>query len=135
MKIKDRIDAALNRKKAIALLKGAIAHNSITGNEANFVGFLNEQMQKRRLAPETEEFLSGRPNIWGTRTGRRDGKRLRFIGHTDTVHVDGWSEHWQGTERENPFGGVEVDGAIWGRGFTDPKCGIILGFYLLPPSL
>ena len=41
------------------------------------------------------------------RTGRGGGKRLQFIGHTDTVHVDGWGEHWQGPERENPFGGVE----------------------------
>lgn len=119
-----RIDAALDEKEAIALLKGAVACNSITGNEANFVEFLACEMQKRDLKPEMEEFLPGRPNIWGIRSGKPDGKRLQFIGHTDTVHVDGWSEHWRGTEREDPFGGAEVDGAIWGRGVTDLKGGI-----------
>lgn len=123
-KLASRIDAALDETNAIALLKGAVAHNSITGNEANFVEFLSDEMRKRNLAPETEEFLPGRPNIWGTRFGKPDGKRLQFIGHTDTVHVDGWSEHWQGTNREDPFGGAEVDGAIWGRGVTDLKGGI-----------
>jgi acetylornithine deacetylase len=119
-----RIDAALDEKKAIALLRGAVARNSITGNEANFVEFLVDEMRARELAPQTEEFLPGRPNIWGIRTGKADGKRLQFIGHTDTVHVEGWSDHWQGTEREDPFGGAEVDGAIWGRGVTDLKGGI-----------
>ena len=119
-----RIDAALDETKAIALLRGAVARNSITGNEANFVEFLSGEMQKRKLDPVTQDFLPGRPNIWGTRSGRGQGKRLQFIGHTDTVHVDGWSDHWQGTEREDPFGGAEVDGAIWGRGVTDLKGGI-----------
>ncbi len=119
-----RIDAALDEKKAIALLKGAVARNSITGNEANFVDFLAEEMRKRDLRPEMEAFLPGRPNVWGTRSGKADGKRLQFIGHTDTVHVEGWRDHWKGTEREDPFGGAEVDGAIWARGVTDLKGGI-----------
>lgn len=119
-----RIDAALDKAKAIELLRGAVACNSITGKEANFVAFLSDEMRARQLAPQTEEFLPGRPNIWGNRTGAAGGKRLQFIGHTDTVHVEGWNEHWAGTEREDPFGGAEVDGAIWGRGVTDLKGGI-----------
>ncbi|WP_112320944.1 M20 family metallopeptidase [Oceanibium sediminis] len=122
--LESRLDAALDRKKALVLLKGAIARNSITGQEANFVAFLSDEMHKRGLSPETEEFLPGRPNIWRARSGNGRGKRLQFIGHTDTVHVDGWREHWQGTEREDPFGAAEVDGAIWGRGVTDLKGGI-----------
>ncbi|MGY3670918.1 M20 family metallopeptidase (plasmid) [Marinovum sp. KMM 9989] len=119
-----RIDAALNEETALALLKGAVACNSITGKEANFVDFLSREMRKRNLAPETEEFRPGRPNIWGARSGTSGGKRLQFIGHTDTVHVEGWSDHWHGTTRQDPFGGAEVDGAIWGRGVTDLKGGI-----------
>jgi len=119
-----RIDAALDKAKAIALLRGAVACNSITGNEANFVQYLMDEMRRRGLAPQVEEFLPGRPNIWGARSGAVGGKRLQFIGHTDTVHVDGWKEHWAGTEREDPFGGAEVDGAIWARGVTDLKGGI-----------
>ncbi len=119
-----RIDAALDEKKTIALLRGAVACNSITGNEATFVTFLADEMRRRALAPQMEDFLPGRPNIWGTRSGKANGKRLQFIGHTDTVHVEGWRDHWKGTEREDPFGGAEVDGAIWGRGVTDLKGGI-----------
>ncbi|MGB7268823.1 MAG: M20/M25/M40 family metallo-hydrolase [Albidovulum sp.] len=120
----ERLDAALDKSKATALLKGAVARNSITGNEANFAEYLDGEMRNRRLDPETEEFLPGRPNIWGMRSGRGSGKRLQFIGHTDTVHVDGWSEHWKGTEREDPFAGAVVNGAMWARGVTDLKGGI-----------
>ncbi|APG47943.1 M20 family metallopeptidase [Phaeobacter porticola] len=122
----EKLDAALDKAKAIALLKGAVARNSITGNEANFTAFLNDEMLKRGCSPQTEEFLPGRPNIWGARTGTGTGKgkRLQFIGHTDTVHVEGWSAHWAGTSREDPFGGAIVDDAMWGRGVTDLKGGI-----------
>jgi acetylornithine deacetylase len=47
-----------------------------------------------------------------------------LIGHTDTVHVRGWSERWAGTERESPFGGALVDGDVWGRGASDLKAGL-----------
>ena len=70
------------------------------------------------------DFLPGRPNIWGERKGGGDGQRLLFVGHTDTVHVDGWREHWAGTEREDPFGAPMIDGAVWGRGAGDLKAGI-----------
>ena len=72
----------------------------------------------------TADFLPGRPNVWGERRGAGGGPRLLFIGHTDTVHVDGWRQHWQGTEREDPFAAPVVDGAVWGRGAGDLKAGI-----------
>ncbi|MET3926330.1 M20/M25/M40 family metallo-hydrolase [Devosia sp. 2618] len=116
---------ALDTDDAIALLRGAIGHDSITGNEANFVGFLDQQMRARGIeAVTTADFEPGRPNIWGTRKGTADGPRLLFIGHTDTVHVDGWREHWAGDQRENPFGAPVIDGEIWGRGSGDLKGGI-----------
>jgi hypothetical protein len=43
------------------------------------------------------------------------------FGHTDTVHVRGWSEHWAGTEREIPFSATIVDAAVWGRGAGEPE--------------
>ena len=73
---------------------------------------------------ETAEFLPGRPNVWGERSGQGGGPRLLFIGHTDTVHVEGWREHWQGTEREDPFAAPVIDGEVWGRGSGDLKAGI-----------
>ncbi|MCX8569008.1 M20 family metallopeptidase [Aminobacter sp. MET-1] len=120
-----RLEAALDRDAALALFRGAIGCDSITGNEANFVAYLGEQMEALGLSGlRTAEFLPGRPNIWGERQGKGSGKRLLFIGHTDTVHVDGWREHWAGTEREDPFAAPIIDGAVWGRGSGDLKAGI-----------
>jgi acetylornithine deacetylase/succinyl-diaminopimelate desuccinylase-like protein len=114
----------LDEAKALELLKGAVARQSITGNEANFVSYLNEQLGARDLAPTIEEFLPGRPNIFGKRQGVGGGNNLLFIGHPDTVHVEGWCEKWAGDSRENPFGGAVIDGEIWGRGTGDLKAGI-----------
>ncbi|KQY25711.1 MULTISPECIES: M20 family metallopeptidase [Rhizobium/Agrobacterium group] len=121
----EKLRAALDRDDAVELLRGAIGAESITGNEANFVGFLESQMRARGIGSiHVSDFLPGRPNIRGERKGDGSGKRLLFIGHTDTVHVDGWREHWAGTERENPFGAPVIDGQIWGRGAGDLKAGI-----------
>lgn len=121
----ERLAAALDRDDAIALLRAAIGRESITGNETNFVSLLQAEMQSRGVESiETADFLPGRPNVWGERKGTGGGKRLQFIGHTDTVHVDGWREHWAGTEREDPFGAPVIDGQVWGRGSGDLKAGI-----------
>lgn len=121
----ERLRAALDHDDAIALLRGAIGCNSVTGNEATVVSYLEAQMRARGIeAVETAEFLPGRPNVWGERKGVTGDRRLLFIGHTDTVHVEGWREHWAGTEREDPFGAPIIDGAIWGRGAGDLKAGI-----------
>jgi len=116
---------ALDRNQVLKLFRDAIGRQSITGNEANFVSYLDEQMAALKLdAVHKAEFLPGRPNIWGERKGAQGGKRLLFVGHTDTVHVDGWREHWAGTQREDPFAAPIIDGAVWGRGSGDLKAGI-----------
>ena len=51
---------------------------------------------------------------------------LLLIGHTDTVHTRGWKERWAGSERESPFSGAVVDGAVWGRGASDLKAGLCM---------
>lgn len=122
--INQKLTKAIDNNKYIDLLQGAIQHESITGNEANFVGYLSKKMSELRLNPEQEDFLPNRPNIWGLRKGNGGGKTLQFMGHTDTVHVDGWKENWSGDARENPFSGVVIDGQIWGRGSGDLKAGI-----------
>lgn len=120
-----RLRAALDPDAALALFRGAVQRDSITGNEANVVAFLEEAMERLALSGlQTADFLPGRPNVWGERKGAGTGRRLLFIGHTDVVHVDGWREHWAGTEREDPFGAAVVDGAVWGRGTGDLKAGI-----------
>ena len=115
----------LDRDAALALFQGAVRQESITGHERNVVAYLAERMRALGLdSVVSAEFLPGRPNVWGERNGAGGGPRLLFIGHTDTVHVDGWREHWAGTEREDPFAATIVDGAVWGRGAGDLKAGI-----------
>jgi len=120
-----RLSRALDREDAIDLLRRAIGRESITGNEANFVALLEDEMRARRISALCRrEFLPGRPNVSGEKKGTGGGQRLLLIGHTDTVRVDGWREHWAGSERENPFSAAVIDGSIWGRGAGDLKAGI-----------
>lgn len=123
-KLAPTLSSLVDRDRSLALLMEAVGRESVTGNEANFVTFLDERMKSLQLSPKQALFLPGRPNIWGERKGAGNGPRLLFIGHTDTVHVRGWQEKWAGTERENPFGAAIIDGEIWGRGTGDLKAGI-----------
>lgn len=124
----DTLRAALDSDDAIALLRGAIGCQSITGNEANFTPYLEAQMGARGIVDiSITQFAADRPNIAGTYKGSGDGPRLLIIGHTDTVHVEGWQQHWAGDQREDPFGAPVIDGEIWGRGSGDLKAGICTG--------
>lgn len=113
-----------DRDADIALLQQALGCESVTGNEANFAPFLMSQMGELGLAPKRADFLPGRPNVWGRKPGSGDGPTLMFAGHTDTVHVRGWSEKWAGTVKEDPFAAPLINGEIWGRGACDLKGGI-----------
>ena len=103
---------------------GPLAFRVSQETNAGFAQFLSGQLETRGVTPQTAEFLPGRPNVWGQKSGNGKGPHLLFIGHTDTVRVDGWSERWCDTPRESPFAAAEVDGSIWGRGVTDLKGGI-----------
>ena len=122
--LRSEFQALLDKENSLGLLRDAIGHESITGNESNFVGWLEEQMASLNLNPRQTEFAPGRSNIWGMREGNGGGPRLLFAGHTDTVHVRGWRRRWAGTERENPFGAAIAEGEVWGRGAADLKGGI-----------
>ncbi len=66
----------------------------------------------------------GRPNVVGRLAGRGGGRSLALNGHVDVVSpepVDAWSS--------DPWGAVERDGRIYGRGALDMKSGLaaILG--------
>jgi acetylornithine deacetylase len=122
--LKSRFEAVQDKDADIDLLRQAIGRESVTGNEADFAGFLKQTMAELGLNPGSGDFLPGRPNVWGARTGSGGGPTLMFVGHTDTVHVRGWAQHWQGQTREDPFAAPLIDGEIWGRGACDLKGGI-----------
>jgi acetylornithine deacetylase len=121
----ERLTQALDRPAALALLRRAIGTPSVTGAEAAFAALLADELTA--LGAEQvmlTEFAPGRPNVRGLLRGAAAGPRVLLTGHTDTVHVRGWAERWAGTERENPYAGAFVDGAVWGRGAGDLKAGL-----------
>ncbi|MBV8473794.1 MAG: M20/M25/M40 family metallo-hydrolase [Hyphomicrobiales bacterium] len=116
---------ALDADGALALLRRAIATPSVTGSEAAFARLLADELTALgAVNVSLKDFAPGRPNVSGVLKGATAGPRALLTGHTDTVHVRGWSERWAGTERESPFSGALVDGAVWGRGSGDLKAGI-----------
>ena len=122
-----RLRSSLNEDAAIGLLQRFIGTPSVTGTEAAFAQLLADELaslgaDQVRLV----DFAPGRPNVRGLLRGQQSGTGpcLLITGHTDTVHVRGWSEYWAGTEREDPFSATVVDGAVWGRGAGDLKAGI-----------
>ena len=120
-----RLREAFQPEAALALLRRAVGTPSVTGAEAAFAALLADEL--KALGAENVslwDFASGRPNVTALRKGRPGADMLLLVGHTDTVHVRGWGEHWAGTERESPFSGTLVDGAVWGRGASDLKAGI-----------
>jgi acetylornithine deacetylase len=121
-----RIREAFGAGHALGLLQKAISIPSVTGDEANFAGWLKGELTALGVEASSAEFAEGRPNVWGLRQGRSGADTLLLIGHTDTVHTRGWKERWAGSERESPFSGAVVDGAVWGRGSSDLKAGICM---------
>jgi acetylornithine deacetylase len=121
-----KLSQALDRRQALELLQKAISIPSVTGDEAAFAGWLAQQLAALGIEPASQEFAPGRPNVWGLRKGRPGADTLLMIGHTDTVHTRGWNERWAGDERESPFAGALVDGAVWGRGASDLKAGLCM---------
>ena len=127
------LEAAQDDQADIELLRRALAVESVTGNETGFARFLDAELAGLGLATARGEFLEGRENVWATSHGT-DGPNLMIVGHTDTVHVRGWQEHWRDDPRRDPFGGTTKDGHIWGRGACDLKggiCAAIAGLRLL----
>ena len=126
-----RLRSSLNEDAAIRLLQRFIGTPSVSGTEAGFAQVLADELTSLGADQvELVDFAPGRPNVRGLLRGQKTGTGpcLLIAGHTDTVHVRGWSEHWAGTERESPFSAAIVDGAIWGRGAGDLKAGIATMF-------
>ena len=96
------IRGALDFPAAVARLQKAIQIDTVTGKEANIAPLFRSEFQKLGLESITvRDFLPGRPNLWGVQRGLGGGRNVMIIGHTDTVHVRGWAERWQGDERES----------------------------------
>jgi len=118
----------VDEKRAITELQEIIAIPSITGSEKILAAELAKRLEKlgadEVILQEGEDF---RANVIATFKGNSPAELLLFA-HIDTVNTGDWEQFWskksEHDPRTKPFGGADVDGAIWGRGAGDVKGGI-----------
>jgi len=92
-----------------SLVPGALGESAIAEAVAR-------EMRAAGLTVEVTEVAPNRPNVVGVVRGRREGPRLMYCGHMDTVGVEGMT---------NPFTPFEQDGLLFGRGAQDMKGGVV----------
>ncbi|WP_433021700.1 M20 family metallopeptidase [Kribbella sp. CA-294648] len=110
----DRIDGELVVELTQRLLR-ATGQNP-PGEEAATVAVLSAAAAELGLDVVATQVEPGRDNVSITLAGG-NGPGLLLLGHTDVVPVgDGWTK--------DPFGGVLVDGRLYGRGASDMKGGL-----------
>ena len=123
-----KTSVVLDEKSAVNQLQEIIAIPSITGTEKILAADLAKRLEQLGAKDVVlQEGVDFRANVIATFRGKSSAELLLFA-HIDTVNTGDWEEYWgksTGSDlRINPFGGAEVDGAIWGRGAGDVKGGI-----------
>ncbi|MFO0745414.1 MAG: M20/M25/M40 family metallo-hydrolase [Myxococcota bacterium] len=87
------------------------------GNERPAAEYIAAVLRKEGLEPTLVEAQPGRTSVVARlRAERPSGQGpLLLNGHLDVVPVE--PEHWT----HDPFGAIEADGCVWGRGAIDMK--------------
>lgn len=128
--------AAVDGEAVVDLVCRATQIPSITPGEKEFAHWVNEQLadgswdEVRLLdcAPDRPNVYAAAGSCPSDESSPSDpndqGRSLLMAGHLDTVAVDDWLAHWEGSDRADPFGAHIIDGEIWGRGVADQKAGI-----------
>src|SRR3954449_3524390 len=106
------------REEVVTLLQPLIACDTSNppGREVQAAAVLEAYLTQAGVECERVAKDPERPNLIARLPGRGEGPSLAFLGHLDVVQARraDWSV--------DPFGGVEQDGVIWGRGTVDMKC-------------
>ncbi|MCE4547313.1 MULTISPECIES: M20 family metallopeptidase [unclassified Caballeronia] len=106
--------------EALALTKDLVRIPSINppGNEEACAKYLAEVLADIGFEVHLHSFGAGRFNLVANIHGRQGGKPIGFTGHFDVVPL--------GTRKWNfdPFGAIESEGRVYGRGTSDMKGGI-----------
>lgn len=95
------------------------------GNETSVVNYLKNVLDREGISCQVFALEPNRANLVARLKGNGRKKPILILGHTDTVGVQ--RETWP----VDPFGAVQKDGFIWGRGTTDNKDGVAAGLMLL----
>lgn len=90
------------------------------GDEAACVAYVRSLLESHGIASTLAGAAPGRPNLVARVPGRGQAPPLLLQGHVDVVTTA--NQSWS----QPPFGGVELDGEIWGRGAIDMKGGVAM---------
>lgn len=101
------------KQELTELCQSLIRNASYSGHEENVVKAIEENFKKLGF---DSWFRDEYGNIIGCIKGNKEGKKILFDGHIDTVEVPDESK-WTFP----PFAGVINDGKIYGRGTSDMK--------------
>lgn len=113
----DNIVAKLDNDYTLRVLKKMIAIPSVVGEEGRIALYLHDELRALGLKCELHEVEPGRFNIYAKLMGGGHGRRLSFIGHTDTIPaVEGWDT--------DPFVAFEQANRLYGLGACDMKAGL-----------
>jgi acetylornithine deacetylase/succinyl-diaminopimelate desuccinylase-like protein len=111
------IDWGSVEREALFYLKDLLRIDTTNppGNERPAADYLARILERENIPYRLLESEPGRASLVARLRG--DGSRgpLMLSGHLDVVPAD--RERW----RHDPFGGVEAEGCIWGRGAIDMK--------------
>ncbi|MCL1864721.1 MAG: M20/M25/M40 family metallo-hydrolase [Spirochaetes bacterium] len=125
------------------LLRKSIQIESKSGNEGNFVKFIESWASEQKIKSDLFEvevadmynfypavpkhlLLKGRPALVLTIQGNGKGKSIIFNAHSDTVS-EGIIENWN----SGPFSGDYVNGIIFGLGACDTKGPLIAALWAM----
>jgi acetylornithine deacetylase/succinyl-diaminopimelate desuccinylase-like protein len=103
--------------EATELLQRLIRFNTVNppGNERPAQEMLRSELEDAGFECELLGATDERPNLIARLRGRRDGKRLCYLSHVDTVLAE--ASEWS----VDPWSGEIKDGYVWGRGALDMK--------------
>lgn len=85
------------------------------GNEELAAVYIREQLVAEGIEARLIEPAPGRVSVWARLPGTGIARPLLLVSHTDVVPIE--RDQWH----TDPFGGVERDGFIYGRGAVDMK--------------
>jgi acetylornithine deacetylase/succinyl-diaminopimelate desuccinylase-like protein len=105
-------------ERSIRHLKALLAINTTNppGNESEAVAYVAGVLRRAGVEPVIAEAEPGRGNCIARLKGSGEKSPVLLNAHLDVVPA-GKETHW----RHPPFGAVEEDGFLWGRGAVDMK--------------
>jgi len=111
------VDWATQRAEVLRHYRALVQIDSSNppGNETRVVNYLKQVLEAEGIPTKTFALDPARANLVARLKGNGRKRPLLILAHTDVVPVQ--REKWP----VDPFGAVQKDGYVWGRGSVDDK--------------